>query len=184
MQTLTPANILKLRLCVARFGEMDLSAWWNTNGILGNPGRLALKRGFPSTHLFAQAQAACAVARSRCQEVFEQPDYLTLWNLPPATEASIAVLWSSWCRDADQWKPFFDKLTHFKSTDLISELLELDLITEDTANEANSLSYKGGNSIALPGTGYADEPTITLLAAAFSLNAKGSLAVPYIKRTS
>lgn len=36
--------LLKLRLTVARFGEMDLAKWWNTKGQLGRVGALALPR--------------------------------------------------------------------------------------------------------------------------------------------
>ncbi|MBI4818833.1 MAG: hypothetical protein HY791_21360 [Deltaproteobacteria bacterium] len=38
-------RLLKLRLVVARFGEMDVAKWWNTKGQLG--------RRFPRTHRFA-----------------------------------------------------------------------------------------------------------------------------------
>jgi hypothetical protein len=30
-------RLLKLRLVVARFGEMDLAKWWNTKGRLASP---------------------------------------------------------------------------------------------------------------------------------------------------
>src|SRR5690606_20374817 len=46
-------HLLKLRLIVARFGEMDLAKWWNTRGQLGRLGTAALRRGFPRTHRFA-----------------------------------------------------------------------------------------------------------------------------------
>ena len=39
-------RLLRLRLAVARFGEMDLARWWNTSGQLGRIGAAALKRGF------------------------------------------------------------------------------------------------------------------------------------------
>ena len=58
-------HLLKLRLVVARHGEMDLAGWWNTNGMLGRHGAIALKRGFPRTHFFVQACVVFAVARSR-----------------------------------------------------------------------------------------------------------------------
>ena len=32
--------ITKLRMAVARFGEMDRAKWWNTKGLLGNLGEL------------------------------------------------------------------------------------------------------------------------------------------------
>ena len=36
-------RLLKLRLLVARFGEMDLAKWWNTKGQLGKLGSAALR---------------------------------------------------------------------------------------------------------------------------------------------
>jgi hypothetical protein len=49
-------RLLKLRVAIARFGEMDLAKWWNTKGQLGRMGSMALRRGFPRTHRFAQAR--------------------------------------------------------------------------------------------------------------------------------
>jgi hypothetical protein len=48
---------------------MDAAGWWNTKGVLGRHGAALLKPGFPSTHYFAQARIAFAVARSRCHEL-------------------------------------------------------------------------------------------------------------------
>ncbi len=75
-------RLLKLRLVVARVGEMDLAKWWNTNGLLGRKGRILLSRGFPRTHSFAQARATFAVATARSHEVFDPPGCMTLWSLP------------------------------------------------------------------------------------------------------
>ena len=63
-------RLLKLRLIVGRFGEMDNAKWWNTKGQLGRLGTAALRRGFPRTHFFAQARSVFAVAAHRCSEVF------------------------------------------------------------------------------------------------------------------
>ena len=79
-------RLLKLRLIVARFGEMDLAKWWNTKGQLGRLGAAALRRGFPRTHHFAQARSVFAVAAHRCSEVFDPPGCVTLWRLPEAVE--------------------------------------------------------------------------------------------------
>jgi len=84
-------RLLKLRLVVARFGEMDLAKWWNTRGQLGRVGGLALRRGFPRTHRFAQAQSVFAAAAHRCREVFDPPGCVTLWGLPEAIELEIVV---------------------------------------------------------------------------------------------
>src|ERR1700681_3139096 len=75
-------RVFRLRLVVARFGEMDLARWWNTRGQLGRLGSAALRRGFPRTHHFAQARSVCAVAAHRCREIFDPPDCVTLWQLP------------------------------------------------------------------------------------------------------
>jgi hypothetical protein len=63
--TLNLDRLLKLRLIVARFGEMDLARWWNTRGQLGRHGAAAIRRGFPRTHYFAQARSVFAVAALR-----------------------------------------------------------------------------------------------------------------------
>jgi hypothetical protein len=55
-------RLLKLRLIVARFGEMDLAKWWNTRGQLGRLGAATVRRGFPRSHYFAQARSVFAVA--------------------------------------------------------------------------------------------------------------------------
>lgn len=40
-------RLLKLRLVVARFGEMDLARWWITSGQFGQLEAAAPHRGFP-----------------------------------------------------------------------------------------------------------------------------------------
>ena len=80
-------RLLKLRVIVARVGEMDLAQWWNTKSQLGPLGAAALRRGFPRTHRFAAAKSAFAVAAHRCGEVFNAPQCVTLWHLPEAIEA-------------------------------------------------------------------------------------------------
>jgi len=86
MATISYVHLFKLRMVVARYGEMDAARWWNTQGILGRYGAMALGRGFPRTHRFAQAGIAFSVAAHRCREVYDSPAALTLWNLPAETE--------------------------------------------------------------------------------------------------
>jgi hypothetical protein len=74
-------RLLKLRLVVARVGEMDLAKWWNTRGQLSRLGTAAVRRGFPRTHYFAQARSVFAVAAFRCHEVFDPPHSVTLWHI-------------------------------------------------------------------------------------------------------
>jgi hypothetical protein len=47
--------LMKVRVAVARCGEMDLAKWWNTDGQLSSYGTKMLSRGLPRTHHFAQA---------------------------------------------------------------------------------------------------------------------------------
>jgi hypothetical protein len=49
------AHLLRLRLAIARFGEMDGAQWWNTKGILGRVGAMAWPWNLPHTHAFARA---------------------------------------------------------------------------------------------------------------------------------
>ena len=93
-------RLLKLRLVVARFGEMDHAKWWNTKGQLGRLGAAALRRGFPRTHRFAQARSVFAVAAHRCAEVFEPPGCVTLWRFPEVIEEAFDARWEHWLDNA------------------------------------------------------------------------------------
>lgn len=180
--SLNPATILKLRLTVARFGEMDGAGWWNTKGVLGSAGKSMLARGFPMTHLFAQARITCTVAASRCASIFTPPGCLTLWNLPSELEDQIATSWPAWCREPDQWLPFFNDISTRNEGSLIDHLRELHLIDEATESAASTLKRSAeGKSVPLPGTGHADLPTVMLLAAAFSKGEKLKPAIPYLR---
>jgi hypothetical protein len=180
-----PFHLLKLRLAVARFGEMDGAGWWNTKGILGGTGKLALSRGFPQTHLFAQARIACSVATTRCNSIFAPPGCLTLWNLPAEIEDQVAAAWPAWCRNPDPWMSFFEEIARRNSGDLLQHLRELDLIDRDTEAAVTPLKRSSeGKSVPLPGTGQPDPSTLMLLAAAFSKGEKLKPAIPYIRLDS
>ncbi len=124
-------RLLKLRLAVARYGEMDLAGWWNTKGILGHHGALALKRGFPATHSFTQARIAFAVARSCCHELFDPPGCMTLWSIPAEVEHRFEEHWQGWLDQGERWSPFFEALTTgLGRQDLLAELTDLGLINQ------------------------------------------------------
>lgn len=105
--TIDYEHLFKVRLIVARLGEMDNARWWNTKGILGNYGTMLLKRGFPQTHYFAQARIVFEVARNRCQEIFNLPGAVTLWSLSARCEEQFDIYWQSWIEQPDKWNPFF-----------------------------------------------------------------------------
>jgi hypothetical protein len=176
-------RLLKLRLIVARFGEMDIARWWNTKGQLGRLGTAALRRGFPRTHFFAQARSLFAVAAHRCGEVFDPPGCVTLWQLAESIEEEFDARWEHWLDNASEWTLFFERLETLQGTDLLAALRSFDVIGERDADSFSKLRRSAeGRAVPLPGifTGTNDE--IALLALGFARGELGALAVPYARR--
>src|SRR5262249_1148666 len=119
-------RLLKLRLVIARHGEMDAARWWNSRGMLGRHGAIVLARGFPRTHFFTQARVVFAIARSRCHELFSPPGCMTLWHLPAALEDQFDERWQHWLDEADTWAPFFQDLATVQEDDLLQVLTRFD----------------------------------------------------------
>ena len=127
-------QLLKLRLVVARFGEMDRAKWWNTRGQLSRLGTAAIRRGFPRTHYFAQARSVFAVAAHRCREVFDAPESVTLWQLPEAVEEEFKSHWERWLDQTDEWKPFFQSLEIPQENDLKIALRSFAALSDDDSD--------------------------------------------------
>src|SRR5687768_673022 len=127
-QAIDLERLFKLRLTVARFGEMDVAKWWNTRGQLGPLGAAALRRGFPRTYRFAQARSVFAVAAHRCAEVFDPPNTVTLWRLPESIEETFDARWEHWLDHASDWEAFFVSLERIESNDLTEGLATRGLI--------------------------------------------------------
>jgi hypothetical protein len=175
-------RLLKLRLVVARFGEMDVARWWNTKGQLGRLGALALRRGFPRTHLFARARSVFAVARHRCAEVFDPPGCATLWNLPETIEDEFDARWDGWLDQAAAFDPFFERLEAIQGDDLLAVLKAFDLVPPAAERAFGSMRRSAeGRAVALPGLFAATDDGITLLAVGFARGEPGALAVPYAR---
>ncbi len=175
-------HLLKLRLVVARYGEMDLARWWNTKGQLGRMGGLAVRRGLPRTHRFAQARSVFAVAAHRCAEVFDPPRSATLWSLPGEVEEELEERWEHWLDHVDLWSELFGQLEQLQTGDLLASLGALELITPREAEATRKLKRSAeGRAVALPGLFRCDRSTLVLLAAGFSRGEVGALAVPYAR---
>lgn len=175
-------RLLKLRLTVARFGEMDLAKWWNTRGQLGRLGAMAVRRGFPRTHYFAQARSVCAVAAHRCREVFDPPQSVTLWQLPEVVEEEFEAHWEGWLDQADEWKPFFLQLEVLKDANLNAVLQSFDLITGEDSERFSRLRRSAeGRAVPLPAPFTATNADIASLALGFARGEPGALAVPYAR---
>lgn len=178
-------RLLKLRLIVARFGEMDLAKWWSTKGQLGRLGALALKRGFPRTHRFAQARSVFAVAARRCTEVFEPPGCVTLWRLPEAVEEEFDARWEHWLDNASDWTAFFEKLEGVQGSDLAETLKGFEVVTEsDLAACAKLRRSAEGRAVPLPGLFSGTDADVALLALGFARGEPSALAVPYARADS
>ena len=176
------ALLMKLRLVVARFGEMDGAGWWNTHGVLSRIGKAGLSRGFPTTHYFAQARVAFAAATARCREVFSPPACFTLWDLPPSIEEIVESHWQVWCRSASDWEPFFTQLAEINAGELLDRLVSIQLVDQSVRKTVASLHVSAqGKAVQLPGIGYPDADSIRLLAASFARGSKGQLTVPYMR---
>jgi hypothetical protein len=176
-------RLLKLRLVVARFGEMDLAKWWNTKGQLGRLGALALRRGFPRTHRFAQARSVFAVAAHRCAEVFDPPGCVTLWRLPEAVEEAFDARWEHWLDNAGAWTNFFEKLESLSGSDLAELLRAFELVEERDIEAYRKLRRSAeGRAVPLPGVFSGTDADVALLALGFARGEPSTLAVPYARR--
>jgi len=176
-------RVLKLRLVVARFGEMDLAKWWNTRGQLGRIGTAALCRGFPRTHYFAQARSVFAVAAHRCSEVFDPPGCVTLWRLPEEIEEEFNMRWEHWLDGMAEWQPFFQRVEGLQGTDLVETLRGFQLVTDRDVEAFGRLRRTAdGRAVQLPGVFDASDAQISLLALGFARGEFGALAVPYSRR--
>jgi hypothetical protein len=183
-------RLLKLRLIVARFGEMDSARWWNTGdaargtAVLGRAGSLLMSRGFPRTHRFAQARLVFEVARARCAEVFDPPGCITLWSLPPAIEDQFDARWARWLEDRDTWSPFFGTI-EAPPTDLLETMTELGLATDRDLEAVSRLRRSAdGRAVPLPAAFEVTDSLIAQLAAGFVRGEPGKLAVPYARLES
>jgi hypothetical protein len=175
-------RLLKLRLLVARFGEMDQARWWNTRGVLGPLGATALRRGFAKTHLFAQARLVFAVAAHRCRGLYDPPQAMTLWNLPAAVEDHFESRWADWIDDAQAWSPFFMEIQAPKATDLLTEASRLGLADDKLLREVRPLKRAAENrAVPIPGEHRPANRIIGLLALGFFRGEPGAPAVPYAR---
>ena len=175
-------RLFKLRLVVARHGEMDAARWWNTQEMLGCRGALVLKRGFPSTHRFAQARIVFEVARTRCRELFDPPGCMTLWSLPAEIEEQFHEHWQGWLDETDEWAPVFQAVEAQSGSDLLESLRELDLLSQQQLDTVAKLRRSAEfRAVPLSGTFRPNDAIITLLAAGFARGELGNPAIPYAR---
>lgn len=180
-------RLLKLRLVVARFGEMDCARWWNTGdqarktALLGRAGGLLMSRGFPKTHRFVQARVVFSVARARSAEVFDPPGCMTLWNLPAEIEDQFDAQWATWLEARDEWADVFERLEPAPA-DLLAALKGFGLLEPRHEEAVSKLRRSAeGKAVPLSGVPTLSDDTLTLLAAGFARGEPGKPAIPYAR---
>jgi hypothetical protein len=177
-------RLLRLRLTVARFGEMDSAKWWNTKGQLGRLGAMALRRGFPRTHRFAQARSVFAMAAHRCSELFDPPGCVTLWRLPEDVEETFDARWEHWLDNSGHWEPFFERIELLPKSDLVGTLTAFRLVDQSDLDAFGRLRRSvEGRAVPLPGVFSGRDSDVALLALGFARSEQSALAVPYARRS-
>jgi hypothetical protein len=186
-QQIEPAYdwLLKLRVAVARCGEMDLSRWWNTKKQLGASGSSVLKRGFPRTHHFAQARSVIAVASHRCEQLLSQNDAITLWCLPEALEDRFESLWETWLARHTDWRSYFDAVAAIRTGDVIAAATDLGLVTSDDIKALRALkAAPDGRGLKVGKSFTGERRQIALLALGFSVGRASEPVVPYVRASA
>ncbi len=185
--------LFKLRVVVARYGELDNAGWWNTKGQLGHLGASVLRRGFRRTYRFAAARSVFAVAADRCAELVDEPNAMHLFDLPPRQfsgvlnpvepEELLDQCWEYWCESAPEWEDFFEQVEVVKVGDLVATLRSFGLVTKADVTALRSLRIgKDASRLRLPGTYTAKPAQLKQLALAFALGGPGRPTVPYALR--
>ena len=176
-------RLLKLRLVIARVGEMDNARWWNTNGQLGAIGATVLQRNFPRTYRFAAARSVFAVARARCNELFNPPKSITLWNLPAVVEDEFDAKWEGWIERREEWEPFFADIAALSAIgDPADVLKRLNLVTASDEEAVRPLQRSAEvRAVQLPGLHALSDELFGRLSLGFAKGGPESLAVPYAR---
>jgi hypothetical protein len=175
-------RLLRLRVVVARMGEMDRAQWWNTRGQLGPLGASAVRRGLRRTHYFAQARSVFAVAAQRSAEVFDPPGSVTLWRLPSGIEEAFDTRWEHWLDAAEDWSAFFSQVAALEGTDLVLALQVFDLIDDtDLAAFTRLKTFAEARAVPIATAFGGTDADVTLLALGFACGSVGALAVPYAR---
>lgn len=173
--------LFRLRLVIGRLGEMDNAGWWNMRGMLAANGAFVLRRGFPRTHLFAQARTVFAIAAQRCQHVYSSSGVATLWNLDADIEDAFEDRWPLWIDRVEEWNPHFTQVAALRGHDVLGALHGLGLADEATLSAARNLRRSdAGNAVPLPPMPL-NNRALVLLAAGFAQAEPGRLAVPYLQ---
>jgi hypothetical protein len=177
--------LFKLRVVVARCGEMDLARWWNASRQLAPAGASVLKRGFPRTHHFAQARSVIAIASHRCEQLLPQSDAITLWRLPEAVEDRFESHWDTCLDGYVDWLGFFDSVAAIREPDVIAAMTGLDLVTAEEVKAFRGLrAVPEGRGLTVGKSFGGKHRDVALLALGFAAGKAGEPVVPFMRASA
>jgi hypothetical protein len=173
-------SLLNARLTVARLGELDVNAWWRTDGALGGEGAFVGPRVLPFTHSNARARITFAVASHACDERYPEQKAFHLFRLTPEIEDQLDDFLQGKLGQSEYWDQWTERLEGIrKGADVRSILNEWSIVTPDDFKSIEKLPLgPGGRSVAIPRQ---SDPLklISLLAAGFIRSTPQQLVVPY-----
>ena len=104
--TLNLDLLLRLRLVIARMGEMDGAGWWNTRGVLGATGAFVYRRTFPPTYLLHRPRRFRRGAQPLPGNFRTTP---LRHPLEPAgrNRGPVRGSMAEWLDQVETWQPFF-----------------------------------------------------------------------------
>ncbi len=110
-------RLLKLRLVVARYGEMDRAAGGTRTGCSGaterSPSSAGSRAPTDSPRRASSSLSPALAARSS-----STPPLGHAWRLPAEVEDQFDDRWQAWLGEPDSWNPFFDELATAEPADL------------------------------------------------------------------
>lgn len=173
---------LVARLYIARLGEADVQAWWQTDGVLGADGAYVGPRVLPLTHATARARIVWAVARHACGERHPDPRARHLFNLGPAAENMLDALLAQHLSDQVFWSDLLPSLEALgRGADVGEVLTASGIVRREDLKVVDGLPLgPGGRSLPVPQGGEPDE-TLRWLIAGFARSTHHNLVVPILR---
>jgi hypothetical protein len=176
--------LFRCRLIVGRYGEMDISRWWNTSGVLSELGSKVAARGLPRTEFYSRARVLFAVASYRTREYFCPPGSFSIWLMPPSVEQALDETMIRWVHEGRSWPEILVLLDSLKKDGLTQTLQNAGVLTDATLNTVSNLKPgPEGKSIRVPDVISLADETVRVLAAAFVHSKSGALLVPMVSVT-
>lgn len=175
-------SLLKLRLILCRYGELDNQGWWGTERLLSDLGRTVLERAFPRTQSIARTRLALSIASKRAIEIFNPSGCVTLWSMPPEIELAVDDYLLQLTHNDEPIASFIKGIEVLDKSGLSEELQARDLVDSGIISSVKQLRTSDtGKSVQIPGVHIVDDQLIQLLAAAHEFGSIKNLVIPYAR---